>query len=74
MDEDRTRATSLAQGTSGTPNQSGFPQRAWEKLTRNGADYILQQAVERAVKEYPSLRDKKVTPHMLCHTTATHLL
>jgi site-specific recombinase XerD len=44
------------------------------KLTRNGVDYILQQAVEQAVNECPSLRDKKITPHVVRHTTATHLL
>jgi len=44
------------------------------KLTRNGVDYILQQAVGQAVNECSSLRDKKITPHVVRHTTATHLL
>lgn len=51
-----------------------FPSARGNKLTRNGIDYILQQAVERAVSTCPSLRDKKITPHVLRHTTATHLL
>jgi site-specific recombinase XerD len=58
----------------GRPTSLVFLSARGKKLTRNGVDYILQQAVERAVKECPSLRDKKVTPHMLRHTTATHLL
>ena len=51
-----------------------FPSARGSKLTRNGVDYILQQAVERAVSACPSLRNKKITPHVLRHTTATHLL
>ena len=43
-------------------------------MTRNGVDYILQQAVKLASESCPSLRDKKVTPHSVRHTTATHLL
>lgn len=58
----------------GRPTSLVFLSARGKKLTRNGVDYILQQVVERAVKECPSLRDKKVTPHMLRHTTATHLL
>ncbi len=51
-----------------------FPSARGRKLTRNGVDYILQQAVTRASLNCPSLCDKKITPHSLRHTTATHLL
>jgi site-specific recombinase XerD len=51
-----------------------FPSAQGKKLTRNGVNYILQQSVTRALVDCPSLREKKVTPHTLRHTTATHLL
>jgi len=58
------------------PHQTtlAFPSARGQKLTRNGVDYILQQAVDRARAECPSLREKKVTPHSVRHTTAAHLL
>jgi len=59
---------------SGRQTSLAFVSARGRMLTRNGVDYILQQAVERAVNECPSLRDKKITPHVLRHTTATHLL
>jgi site-specific recombinase XerD len=59
---------------SGRQTSLAFVSARGRKLTRNGVDYILQQAVEQAVGECPSLRDKKITPHVLRHTTATHLL
>ena len=37
-------------------------------------NYILQEAVQAAVKTCPSLAAKRVTPHVLRHTTAMHLL
>lgn len=51
-----------------------FPSARGSRLTRNGVDYILQQTVTRASLGCPSLREKKITPHTLRHTTATHLL
>jgi site-specific recombinase XerD len=51
-----------------------FPSAAGQKLTRNGLDYILQRAVRRASSSCPSLSNKTVTPHMIRHSTATHLL
>lgn len=51
-----------------------FPSSAKRKLTRNGFDYILQRAVTQAGQKCPSLFGKRVTPHVIRHTTATHLL
>jgi integrase/recombinase XerD len=57
-----------------TKTSLAFPSAVGRKMTRNGVDYILQQAVKSASASCPSLLDKKVTPHSLRHTTATHLL
>ena len=59
-----------------SPHQTtlAFPSARGQKLTRNGVDHILQQAIDRARSECPSLREKKVTPHSVRHTTAAHLL
>jgi site-specific recombinase XerD len=51
-----------------------FPSAVGRKLTRNGVDYILQQAVKTALLTCSSLLEKNVTPHSLRHTTATDLL
>lgn len=51
-----------------------FPSTAGQQLTRNGLNYILQKAVQRASVKCISLANKTVTPHMLRHSTATHLL
>lgn len=45
-----------------------------EKLTRNGVDTILQKAVSRAVNSCPTLKMRHITPHVIRHTTAMHLL
>jgi len=39
-------------------------------LTRSGFEYVLEQHVARATKQCPSLRDKRVSPHVLRHTCA----
>jgi integrase/recombinase XerD len=51
-----------------------FPSAAGQKLTRNGLDYILQGAVKTASRSCSSLAGKRVTPHMVRHSTASHLL
>ncbi len=51
-----------------------FPSVRGRPLTRNGVNYILQQAVSAASDKQPSLRDKKISPHSMRHSTAMHLL
>ena len=43
-----------------------------QRLSRNGVDYILKQAVTRA--SCPSLKSKRIHPHVVRHTTGAHLL
>jgi integrase/recombinase XerD len=51
-----------------------FPSARGSALTRDGVNYILQQAIERAAGCCPSLKNKRVSPHLLRHTCALHLL
>lgn len=51
-----------------------FPNRAGGTMTRSGAHARLRVAVKRAAETCPSLRNRKVSPHMIRHTTAMHLL
>ncbi|MFN2310418.1 MAG: tyrosine-type recombinase/integrase, partial [Gammaproteobacteria bacterium] len=43
-------------------------------MTRSGFAYILRKHVERAAATQPSLRDRPITPHVLRHTCAMHIL
>lgn len=51
-----------------------FPTIRRTVLSADGLNHLLQQAVQRASTECPSLLTKRVTPHVLRHTTAMHLL
>lgn len=51
-----------------------FPSIRGTPLSSDGLDYILQQAVKRAAEACPSLLTKRVTPHVVRHTCAMHLL
>jgi integrase/recombinase XerD len=53
---------------------TAFPNARGAALSRDGVAYILQQAVERSATTYPSLADKRVTPHLIRHTSGMHLL
>ncbi|SHF63358.1 Site-specific recombinase XerD [Desulforamulus putei DSM 12395] len=51
-----------------------FTSQQGKQLTRSGVTYRLACLVKTASKSCPSLRQKRVTPHVLRHTTAMHLL
>lgn len=51
-----------------------FPNRKGQHMTRSGIEDRLQKATTAAVKTCPSLADRVVSPHVLRHTTAMHLL
>ena len=44
------------------------------QITRSGISYLLQTTVEKAACECHSLKNHKITPHVIRHTTAMHLL
>jgi integrase/recombinase XerD len=51
-----------------------FPTVHGKKMSSDSVQYLLQKYVVIAAKGCLSLKDKKVTPHMLRHTTAMRLL
>ena len=57
---------------SGAASPLAFPSARGQRLSRNGVDYILKQAIARASS--PSLKSKRIHPHAIRHTTGSHLL
>jgi site-specific recombinase XerD len=55
-------------------NSPVFPNARGAPLSRDGVNYILQEAVRTAAERCPSLAGKRISPHVLRHTTAMHLL
>jgi integrase/recombinase XerD len=55
-------------------NEIAFPTIRGTSLSADGMNYLLQQAVQHATAACPSLAYKRVTPHMIRHSTAMHLL
>lgn len=51
-----------------------FPNRRGGRLSNDGVQYLLAQHVATASKVCPSLRSKRVSPHVLRHTAAMELL
>jgi site-specific recombinase XerD len=55
-------------------NQPLFPNARGGRLSAHGVHYLLNKHVATATVNCPSLRNKRVSPHVLRHTTAMDLL
>jgi len=51
-----------------------FLNRRGEPLTRYGVHTLVERYVTKMSVSAPSLREKRISPHVIRHTTATHLL
>ena len=51
-----------------------FPNARGRPLARHSVNYLIQKATQRAAVQCPSLHTRPITPHLIRHTTATHLL
>ncbi|HEY7159399.1 MAG TPA: tyrosine-type recombinase/integrase [Gemmataceae bacterium] len=56
------------------PSESVFLNRRGQPLTRFGIHALVERYVAVAAASQPSLAGKRVSPHTIRHTTATHLL
>lgn len=64
--------TALVQGRG--PSERAFLNRRGQPITRFGIHALVERHAARAAKKVRSLADKRVSPHTIRHTTATHLL
>jgi integrase/recombinase XerD len=58
----------------GQPADPVFPSARGQALSRDGVEYLLSQHVKTARMKCLSLKTKRVTPHVLRHSTAMNLL
>ena len=58
----------------GSPESPVFPNQRGSELSHDGFAYMLDKHVAVAQQACPSLGGKRVTPHVLRHTTAMELL
>jgi site-specific recombinase XerD len=55
-------------------NAFAFPSIRLSVLSADALDRVVQRAVAKAIPKCPDLAQKRVTPHVIRHTTALHLL
>lgn len=58
----------------GAPSRSVFLNRCGQPITRFGTHTAVERYGLKVVAKMPSLATKRVSPHSIRHTTATHLL
>ncbi len=58
----------------GAPAEPLFPNARGGRLSSDGVQHLLHKHVEAARAHCPSLRQKRVSPHVLRHTAAMNLL
>ena len=56
------------------PTEHVFLNRYKKPITRFGIYILVERYAKRASKQVPSLNTKRVSPHTIRHTSATHLL
>lgn len=56
------------------PEHRLFVNRNGQPMTRFGVHTMVERHASKACQKTPSLAGKKVSPHIIRHTTATHLL
>lgn len=57
-----------------SPDDRVFLNRCGRPITRFGIHTLVERSAARAAMTVPTLGTKRVSPHMIRHTTATHLL
>jgi site-specific recombinase XerD len=57
-----------------TPDAPVFLNVRGQQITRFGIHTLVERSVARAAKAVPSLTEKQVSPHVVRHTVAVHLL
>ena len=55
-------------------SEAVFLNRCHQPMTRSGVYTLVKRCATRAYKKTPSLKGKTVSPHVIRHTTASHLL
>jgi len=65
---------SWLQQLDGAPGSPLLPNARGGRMTRSGIAQRLEYAVQRVASEEPSLRKLRISPHLIRHTTAMHLL
>lgn len=58
----------------GQPDSPLLPNARGNPLTRSGITQRLEHAVQQATASEPSLQSQRISPHLIRHTTAMHLL